>query len=453
MDEQWISRKSRDGKVIRLDEPPSVTDVDEWMLSLGCQKATVGETVQGRDITLYWMDRSIQYPSNDVNYDNNVLFLSLVHGNEPQGLISLLMGALRLASYPSDVNNRKTSSKMQRVYFLPIVNVDAYELNMRKGTDPGCHRTNLRITCETNIASMNTYSNTAMDFVESCDAGNNLGIQGVDLNRNFPTDWGMGLRDGGNYQCMHNYGGPHPFSEPETQAIATVVETFNITHAISLHSMHDRTRPSLIIHPYTSLRSFSTMDETDARRFREWSWAMRKRSTVEYLVGTAQETINYDAGGTTIDWMYSEKQIVAFVLEVAPPCDNRWCRGDGVYLSSMAHAKTLEYFASLVVDEVGVRGILPENSGVGVGAIRTENKTAVLETIVIEEFYDETTLLRVLLFSLFFLGMIYSLWKRPHKCRLFLYRFVVSIFLKRKEDVSSEEKGEMLSLNHKVLVV
>ena len=47
-----------------------------------------------------------------------------------------------------------------------------------------------------------------------------------------------------------------------------------------------------------------------------------------YVAGTANETIHYTAGGSTVDWMYSVN-ITPFVVEVVPPCDNRWCLSIG----------------------------------------------------------------------------------------------------------------------------
>ena len=50
-----------------------------------------------------------------------------------------------------------------------------------------------------------------------------------------------------------------------------------------------------------------------------------------YVWGTADEAIQYTAGGSTIDWMYS-LGIAAFVIETVPPCNDRqstdmdrWC--------------------------------------------------------------------------------------------------------------------------------
>ena len=393
--------KTHDGRSIRLDESPSVNATDEWLLELGCQKTTVGKTLQGRGITLYWMD----YSNPASSPTKSVLFLSLVHGNEPMGLVSLLMGAKELASSRVEPPPGKVTKASMRIYFLPIVNVDAYELNLGRGEERGCHRPNLRTTCKSILGNNNA---TATVVAESCILQQEgfLGRGGVDLNRNFPTDW----VDSPN-KCSFSYPGPHPLSEPETQAIAGVVENFNITHAMSLHSRSNQFGRPLIIHPFTSERPFKTMKKKDAKRFRKWSSSMNRNVNDFYVTGTAQEAIQYTAGGTTIDWMYSEKQITSFVLEVIPPCESRWCLGNDVYQSAEPNALTMKHLVSLVIDE-----------------------------------RDNDTPLQLLLLLLLS-GIIYSIVKWRHNFRLFLYRSGLSVFLKEKEDVSQETNVEISPLN------
>ena len=400
---------THDGRSIRLDESPSVTATDEWLLELGCQKTIVGKTLQDRDITLYWMD----YSNPASSPTKSVLFLSLVHGNEPMGLVSLLMGAKELASSHVEPPPGKVTTASMRIYFLPIVNVDAYELNLGRGEERGCHRPNLRTTCKSILGNNN--ATTAAIVAESCipPTFGYLGRGGVDLNRNFPTDW-EALPN----TCSHNYPGPHPLSEPETQAIVRVVEDFNITHAMSLHSRaslhsgaNEKNHP-LIIHPFTSERRFETMKKKDANRFRKWSSSMNRNVDAVYVTGTARKAIKYTAGGTTIDWMYSEKHITSFVLEVIPPCESRWCLGNNVYQNAEPNALTMKHFVSLVIDEK-----------------------------------DNDTSVQLLLLLLLLSGIMYSIVKWRHNFRLFLYRSGLSVFLKEKEDVSQEAIVEISPLN------
>ncbi|HRV69906.1 MAG TPA: DUF2817 domain-containing protein [Marmoricola sp.] len=51
--------------------------------------------------------------------------------------------------------------------------------------------------------------------------------RGVDLNRNFPTDWGRSYGQ--------TYSGPSPASEPETQALMAFLDEFNPQYLISFH--------------------------------------------------------------------------------------------------------------------------------------------------------------------------------------------------------------------------
>lgn len=394
------SIKTHDGRWIRLDESPSVNATDEWLLALGCQKSIVGKTIEGRAINLYWMD----YPTPASSPTKSVLFLSLVHGNEPMGLVSLLMGAKELAS--SRVESLGKVAASMRIYFLPIVNVDAYELNLNfgRGEDRGCVRPNLRLTCESGLSVLNT---TAA-VVESCKEGFK-GYGGVDLNRNFPTDFEWGAVS--SRKCSFNNPGPHPGSEPETQAITGVVKNFNITHAMSLHSRSRDGNPPLLIHPFTSQRSFETMKKEDAKKFRKWSSAMNRNVNYLYVTGTAQEAIRYTAGGTTIDWMYSERNVTSFVLEAIPPCDSRWCLGNGVYQNAEPNALTMKHFVSLVN----------------------------------EKDYDTPLQLLPLILLSGIICLVGIKWR--HNFRLFLYRSRLSIFLKEKQDVSQEENVEISPLN------
>jgi carboxypeptidase T len=59
--------------------------------------------------------------------------------------------------------------------------------------------------------------------------------EGVDLNRNYGYGWGGGetILD----PCEKTYGGPFPFSEPETQSIKNFMETWrSIKLALNIHA-------------------------------------------------------------------------------------------------------------------------------------------------------------------------------------------------------------------------
>ncbi len=464
------SIRARDGRLIRLDESPSVDETDEWLSELGCQKKLVGKTVQGRNINLYWMDYGNKYKATTTltppSESKSILFLSLVHGNEPMGLVSLLMGAKELAKntlrlglstststfIPNPSTNTHTDTDTDidtdtvsaRIYFLPIVNVDAYEINSRQGKDRGCHRMNLRPTC------MKGFENTTKTIVvDSClgradpSPGEIAWSGGVDLNRNFPTDW-----ENSDFECTRNYPGPHPLSEPETQAIASVVETMNITHAMSLHSMSNSNRNPLMIHPYASTRQFRTMDEADARRFRGMSAEMNQRVNHFYITGTAQEAIKYTAAGTTIDWMYGAKGITSYVLEVTPPCETRWCRGKEVYRKARPHAATMNYFVDLALTK-NQSYWDSKNISTVQEVVAPAKQDVMAPTYKVDEldwdyYNDENGVWSMLLVILYLVlsGFVFITTRWRHQCRLFFYRFGLPKFMRAKDLATEREDGD-----------
>jgi len=314
----------------KLGTGPTPQAVNAWMQEMGLSRTVVGTSLQGRELLLYELSNL----GNDANDVPTVLFLSLVHGNEPMGLLSLVFAA-QLLQQASSLRGSNSRSLPARILFFPIVNVDAYTLNIEYGQ--GCRRTNLRPTCNTSELSVWPCPEITQD--------------GVDLNRNFPADWG------GEYApnlrrvkstCSPGYRGPSPFSEPETQAIRDVVLNYNVRFAMSFHSLaHSKLTP-LIIHPYASSRPLDKMDSSQRLRYREWSEALNPSQT--YITGTAQEAIKYSASGTTIDWLQS-MNITAFVLESAPPCNNRWCprRVSQVMNTARQDGVTARRFVELIV--------------------------------------------------------------------------------------------------------
>lgn len=293
-----------------LGRNPTVDSIDRWFLESNFERSVIGTSVQGRDLVCYVMERNSTRGTDDdpvvASNPSTVLFFSLSHGNEPMGLHSLLSTAQKILSSKSYASGYK-GLPPARLVFIPIVNVDGYSLNLQRHiTGETYHRANLR-------------------GGENCTHPEIGG--GVDLNRNYPSklDGSVGnafitAAESSAIPCS-----PHtfPFSEPETQAVRTVVNAYNVTHAMSFHSMAHSRRPRLLIHPYTSERAFEQMAPQRSVKYRKWSNAMNDIG--KYRTGTAKETIGYTAQGTSIDWMEEAKSIFAFVVEAVPPCESRFC--------------------------------------------------------------------------------------------------------------------------------
>lgn len=287
----------------RFGATPSPQQLDEYMIDLGLRRNIIGKSLQGRDLVLY------DFPERSENKET-VLFLSLVHGNEPMGLISLMTTAHILAEGSTRLRG---GGYPVNIFFLPIVNVDGYLRNIECSSE--LHRGNMRDTgCQ-----KSALTSKCKDLVQD------TAIVGVDLNRNFPTDWN------GTYSeavavdvCSNTYHGSAPFSEPETMAIRKLAQEHNIVAALSFHSLSSKSRgKGMLIHPYASSRPLHHMPDEDVGKFRRWARELNSNNL--FLVGTASETIDYTAGGTTIDWLYDVHNVTAFVFEVVPVCDSRWC--------------------------------------------------------------------------------------------------------------------------------
>lgn len=123
----------------------------------------------GLDLELYSSSHQTSPP---------ILFIGGVHGDEPEGV--------KLAHDLLFWLQKNNSDDLQSWYLIPCLNIDGFRLNER------------------------TNSN------------------GVDLNRNFPSDdWSPEAK------APRYSPGPHPASEPETKAVVALIE---------------KIRPSLIIH-------------------------------------------------------------------------------------------------------------------------------------------------------------------------------------------------------------
>lgn len=125
-------------------------------------------------------------------------------------------------------------------------------------------------------------------------------IGGVDLNRNYGYAWEGGSTD----PRTEDYGGPAPFSEPETQAIRDLVQTRNIKYGIDFHSGTE-----LILYPW----GFTYDPPPDQSTFIEIS------QNLSSLTGGTpyMQSINlYPTHGASHDWLYGTENILALTCEI-----------------------------------------------------------------------------------------------------------------------------------------
>lgn len=149
-----------------------------------------------------------------------VLYMATTHARE---WVSTEM-AMRLIRYLLEnhgIDTRITTLlDTTDIWIIPVVNPDGYEYTF---TDERLWRKNLR---------------------DNDGDGEITGIDGVDLNRNFPAHWGLDDEGSSPDFADFTYRGDRPGSEPETRALMRFIRNNDFKFSISYHTYSD-----LILYP------------------------------------------------------------------------------------------------------------------------------------------------------------------------------------------------------------
>ncbi|MGR5145251.1 M14 family zinc carboxypeptidase [Photobacterium alginatilyticum] len=160
---------------------------------------SIGETHEGRPIMMVTVSQDVAYAS----LKPALLYTGTIHAREWIGIeLAVNFVQYLLDNYPSNPDVVEALTR-NTLYMVPCLNPDGFE-----------------------------YSRKHFSFWRKNRRDNGDGTFGVDLNRNF----GINFRRSNDTQS-NIYGGPGPFSEPETQAIKNFVEAHsNIRIALDYHS-------------------------------------------------------------------------------------------------------------------------------------------------------------------------------------------------------------------------
>ena len=153
------------------------------------------------------------------------------------------------------------------------------------------------------VPMFNVDGNNKMWTENSMWRKNTRGGYGVDINRNYPTGWNS-CNGSSAYQSAQDYRGTSPASEPETQAMMNLVGSIKPVFNISYHSYSE-----IVIYPFGCRPRKTPTTEAVEQIGAEIG------KKLDYKPGTAWELL-YNADGGDIDWMYTEHQVIPFVIEV-----------------------------------------------------------------------------------------------------------------------------------------
>ena len=211
-----------------------------------------------------------------------VLFTSLHHAREPEGmmvLIYFLWYALERYGADEEITALLNS---REIYAVPVVNPDGYVYNtMTYPAGGGLWRKNRRV--------------------------NDDGSFGVDLNRNYGFQWGYDDLGSGRLQSDNDYRGTAAFSEPETQAIRDLCQRKKPSCALNYHTFGND-----LIHPW-GYSDLPTQDSLFYKRLAEYLTAYNY-----YTYGTGGFTIGYITNGDSDDWMYGDTELKPRIFAMTP---------------------------------------------------------------------------------------------------------------------------------------
>lgn len=252
---------------------------------------TLGFSVEGRPILGYRFSLTHRPDAAPA-----VLYTALHHAREP-GSVTVLVYFLWWLLERAAAGDPEALFLLQNrlLYVVPVLNPDGYTFNEeQRPNGGGMWRKNRR--------------------------PNPDGSFGVDLNRNYGP---LSFWDAPNAGSSQNprsevYRGPAPFSEPELQAIRTLLQRYPFRIALNYH-----TYSNLLIYPFAALER----ESPDSLLYRLFAAEATRWNL--YSTGRDIQTVGYSARGVSDDWMYDtsdggKPKVLAMTPEVGTILDGFW---------------------------------------------------------------------------------------------------------------------------------
>lgn len=239
--------------------------------------SSIGRSYEGREL---WMVR-IGDDAADNTSEPGVLFVGQHHAREHL-TVEVVLSLVHLFAESADPAVRDLVATRQ-IYLIPSLNPDGGEYDVASGRYRRWRK--------------NRQPNTGTTAV------------GTDPNRNYSYRWGCCGGSSGS-PSSETYRGPAPFSAPENAALRDfVLAHANIRTAISYHSYGD-----LILYPYgyTYTDVPSDMRPIDHQALVAMAAEMARTSRYR----PQQSSDLYITDGDFNDWMYGERGIYAFTIEL-----------------------------------------------------------------------------------------------------------------------------------------
>ncbi len=260
------------------------------------KKRVIGESFLGRDIVALQVTR--RATGQDIRNRPAVLYNALQHARE------WLAGETcrRQLLYFTENYGANTAAGREvtrivdntELWFVCVSNPDGYEYTF---TDPDNR------LWRKNVRDSNGDGQITPDQ------------DGVDPNRNFPTNWGRDAEGSSSNPSSETYRGTGPASEPETRALMRLVSS---THPV--FQKNDHTAASLLLYPQGWQQDTLTADNP--------IFVGLAGTDENSAIKDDEEVFDPDLGaelyitnGDTLDWTYGEQEVLAYTPEGTPARD------------------------------------------------------------------------------------------------------------------------------------
>ncbi|MGE3063680.1 MAG: M14 family zinc carboxypeptidase [bacterium] len=282
------------GEYLALSEYYEILDSLSAKYDSICSLETLGFTYEGNPLVILKI--------NGVNSDsyqgqNAFLLMAEHHAREWQTIpLAIFFAESIMASYETDtIVKRMIDENFIVVY--PIVNPDGYYYSHDDPLGDNYWRKN------------RTYraGNYGVDLNRNYDGG---------CNRNLMSDWGYPSGISLNPSDLYLYAGPYPASEAETRSVKKLIENYDFSISISLHSY-----AQALIYPWSSIYSATFDDSLIISAAEKIAGGMRMNdgiTTYDYYRSVEM----YPTTGDCDDWIYGwtkrvkGKTTIPYTLEV-----------------------------------------------------------------------------------------------------------------------------------------
>ncbi|XP_022822666.1 carboxypeptidase B-like isoform X1 [Spodoptera litura] len=272
----WTETSLRDGHRLNWKKYPTLNIIEEYYNFLAedyssiCRVQSIGRTDENRTINMI----------NITNGNPRNKIILITGGQHAREWISVTSALYILHTIVTNFDTQKNYMKNKNWLIIPVVNPDGYAYT--HGVDRLWRKNRRRF----------------------------LSCNGVDVNRNFETDWRIpGITQ--HSECKPTYSGPYPFSEAESTALRDLILSLT-PKPVALVDLHAYGK--LILFPW-SARTAATPDlDMHKAVASKMKTSIYKTTKENYTFGATYHLV-YPATGTFVDWAYSNGVTHAYVIE------------------------------------------------------------------------------------------------------------------------------------------